>query len=156
MLLDAKGAAIEDLWSTAPEGELAPETLQFNRIYGLEQLVRLGGLAAATGLRVGCDARIESFAHLLPHLTLVVIHFAKFRDGRGFTLSRAIRERFGFRGEIRAEGPLLSDQFPLLMRCGFSTITIPDDHQARWSAILEQFRHSPARPMLQRLRSGAD
>ncbi|MCR6628611.1 MAG: DUF934 domain-containing protein [Magnetospirillum sp.] len=58
-------------------------------------------------------------------LDLVVIDFPRFRDGRGFTLARTLRERYGFTGEIRAQGNLLPDQLSLLQRCGFSSIAVP-------------------------------
>ena len=40
--------------------------------------------------------------------------FPNFRDGRAYTQARQLRERYGFRGELRATGDILRDQLPLL------------------------------------------
>jgi uncharacterized protein (DUF934 family) len=64
---------------------------------------------------------------ILPHLrwfSLVVIGFAKFTDGRGYSLARQFRSHHGFNGELRASGDILFDQLQLLSRCGFDSFEI--------------------------------
>lgn len=97
--------------------------------------------AAEAGVgRYRTDAGIATIAEALPGLTEVVIEFPIFRDGRGFSLARALREHHGFTGEIRAAGHTIADQFPLLVRCGFSRIEIPDDADpAHWVRALGTF-----------------
>ena len=55
----------------------------------------------------------------LDSLDLVALNFPAFADGRGFTSGRILRERYGFRGQIRATGVFILDQIDLLRRCGF-------------------------------------
>ena len=55
----------------------------------------------------------------LDSLDLVALNFPAFADGRGFTSGRILRERYGFRGQIRATGAFILDQIDLLRRCGF-------------------------------------
>ncbi|MGB5063692.1 MAG: DUF934 domain-containing protein, partial [Candidatus Competibacter sp.] len=43
----------------------------------------------------------------------------KFSDGRAYSQARLLRERHGYRGEIRAVGDVLRDQLFFMARCGF-------------------------------------
>jgi uncharacterized protein (DUF934 family) len=78
------------------------------------------GQSNATAVRIesGEDARL-----LLPHLerlALVEVSFPKYRDGRGYSTGRILREA-GYTGELRAQGDVLVDQIPLMRRCGFDS-----------------------------------
>lgn len=69
----------------------------------------------------------------------VAVVFPSFRDGRGFSLARLLRERYGFAGELRAEGPLLPDQYAFLHRCGFDAVAPQDESRLRdWDRMLAQ------------------
>lgn len=57
----------------------------------------------------------------------VAVDFPAFTDGRGYTIARLLRERYGFTGEIRAVGDVLVDQLDYMRRCGFSTMALRDD-----------------------------
>jgi uncharacterized protein (DUF934 family) len=63
----------------------------------------------------------------------VDIRFAKFSDGRGFSLAAILRER-GYTGSIRAVGQIIPDQAGLLARAGFDSVK-PDAEgpQGRWA-----------------------
>src|SRR3982751_320619 len=41
-------------------------------------------------------------ADRLAHVARVEVHFPKFGDGRGFSIGRLLRERYGYKGELRA------------------------------------------------------
>lgn len=74
--------------------------------------------ATAVRLEPDDDARA-----LLPHLdriSLIEIAFPKFRDGRGYSSARILREA-GYAGELRAEGDVLVDQIGFMRRCGFDS-----------------------------------
>ncbi len=55
---------------------------------------------------------------------LLVISFAKFTDGRGYSLARRLRDAHDFKGELRASGDVLLDQLDLMARCGFDSFEI--------------------------------
>ena len=77
-----------------------------------------GGNFAAVRVEPGEDAR-----DLLPHLgrlKLIEIAFPKYRDGRGYSSARILREA-GFTGEIRAAGDVLVDQLAFMRRTGFDS-----------------------------------
>ena len=41
-------------------------------------------------------------------IALIAVDFPVFRDGRGFSIARLLRERYGYKGEIRAIGDALA------------------------------------------------
>ena len=51
-------------------------------------------------------------------------------DGRFLTLGRQLRLR-GYRGHIRAAGPLVPDQFPMALKLGIDSAEISSEHAAR-------------------------
>jgi uncharacterized protein (DUF934 family) len=74
--------------------------------------------ANAVRVEPGDDAR-----ELLPHLdrvAMVEVSFPSFRDGRGYSTARILREA-GYTGELRAEGDVLVDQVAYMRRCGFDS-----------------------------------
>lgn len=71
-----------------------------------------------------CDPR--EMAEDLPHLALVAVDFPIYRDGRGFSIGRLLRERLGYQGEIRAVGNVLRDQILFMERCGFDAYEIQE------------------------------
>lgn len=73
----------------------------------------------------------------------IAISFPSFTDGRGFSLARLLRERHGFKGEIRAVGHLIPDHGQFLLRSGFDTAEITDPDAAQvWKDSLERIRHN--------------
>jgi uncharacterized protein (DUF934 family) len=74
--------------------------------------------AAAVRLDPADDARL-----LLPALgrvRLVEVAFPRFRDGRGYSSAKILREA-GYSGELRAAGDVLLDQMVFLRRVGFDS-----------------------------------
>mgnify|MGYP001026647298 CR=1 FL=1 len=63
----------------------------------------------------------------LPQVKLVAVLFPSLTDGRGYSIARLLRERYGWQGELRAVGDVLRDQLFLLTRCGFDTFALRDD-----------------------------
>ena len=94
-----------------------------HRADGEEPAVTLDAFLAqpdATAIRLEAD---EDARALLPHLDrlkLIEIAFPSFRDGRGYSAARILREA-GYAGELRAQGDVLVDQVPLMKRCGFDS-----------------------------------
>lgn len=69
-------------------------------------------------------------AEVAPHveaLPLIAIDFPSFRDGRGYSAAVLLRSRFGFRGDLRAIGDVLTDQLFYLRRVGFSSFALRAD-----------------------------
>lgn len=69
------------------------------------------------------DDLLQVITHL-PKVELICVSFPKFGDGRGYSKARLLRERFGYRGELRAVGEVLTDQIFYLSRCGFDSFEL--------------------------------
>lgn len=93
--------------------------------------------ATAVRIEAGDDAR--ALVPMLDRLSLIEISFPSFRDGRGYSSARVLREA-GFTGELRAAGDVLVDQVPFMRRCGFDSFApeAPID-QATLDAALARF-----------------
>jgi phosphoadenosine phosphosulfate reductase len=78
------------------------------------------------GVRLAPAESVESLADVLPHLALVAVEFPNVGDGRGFSYGRLLRDRLGFKGELRAVGGgVKQDKIFLLARCGFESFELP-------------------------------
>jgi len=73
---------------------------------------------------------ISELAPYLDRLSLVALVFPLFRDGRAYSQARILRERYGFRGELRATGQVLRDQFLFLLRAGFDAFEVTKEIDA--------------------------
>lgn len=100
--------------------------------------------ASAVRLEAGDDAR--ALLPYLDRLALVEVSFPSFRDGRGYSAGRILREA-GYAGELRAAGDVLVDQLPLMRRCGFDSFApeAPID-RATLARALDRYayRYQPA------------
>jgi phosphoadenosine phosphosulfate reductase len=73
---------------------------------------------------------------------VIAIRFLTFGDGRGHSLAVLLRERHGFKGEVRAVGYLIPDLAPFLLRSGFDTAEITDANDVEtWKGALTRVRH---------------
>lgn len=92
------------------------------------------GEYAASKVPVGVlwpnNRRIEELAPHLDRLSLVALHFPAFKDGRAYSQARILRERYKYKGELRATGDILQDQFLFLLRAGFNSFEVKKDADA--------------------------
>ena len=84
----------------------------------------------AVGVWLDAGQDPEAIADDLGHFALVAVNFPKFADGRGYSTARLLRERYGYRGELRAIGDVLRDQLFLMKRCGFDAYALRADKDA--------------------------
>jgi uncharacterized protein (DUF934 family) len=91
------------------------------------------------------------FAGELGGASRVEVNFPKFGDGRGFSLGRLLRERYGYRGELRAVGHITRDLLFYLESCGFDAFELragedPHEALAGFEDFSEAYAASVARP----------
>jgi uncharacterized protein (DUF934 family) len=67
---------------------------------------------------------IDDLVPYLDRLGSVALVFPTFRDGRAYSQARLLRERYLYRGELRASGQVLRDQFVFMLRAGFDTFEV--------------------------------
>ena len=60
----------------------------------------------------------------LDKFELIAINFPTFNDGRGYSMAKLLRDRFGFKKELRAVGDVMRDQIFYLQRCGFNAYEV--------------------------------
>ncbi len=68
----------------------------------------------------------RAIARDLRLFAVVAVHFTAVTDGRGYSIARLLRERYGWRGELRAVGDIQRDQLFYLSRCGFDAFVLRD------------------------------
>jgi len=118
-------AVVEDDFVHVPDGAEQP--------IGAKPIVRLADFVvvretllarhAAVGVRVSPDTLPADIPDL-QRLALIAIEFPAFTDGRGYSVARLLRQRHGYRGELRAVGWVLRDQLQFLERCGFNAFEL--------------------------------
>jgi uncharacterized protein (DUF934 family) len=103
----------------------------FRNISEQEESAELASIAAnIQAVDLPSDANPADLADHLDHLTLIRVDFPSFADGRGFTIARQLR-LMGYKGELRAKGHVISDQYAMARRAGFDGVEISDDLAAR-------------------------
>jgi uncharacterized protein (DUF934 family) len=103
------------------------------------------------GVRLAPAESVESLSDLLPRVALVAVEFPNVGDGRGFSYGRLLRDRLGFKGDLRAVGGgVKQDKIFLLARCGFETFELPSEENADEAlAALKRYDvvYQPAEPI---------
>jgi uncharacterized protein (DUF934 family) len=138
-----------------PEGK--PAVVSLDR--WLKERETLMGRNAPLGVRLKSDQSPLAIAEDLGRIGLIVLEFPKFTDGRGYSHARALRQRLGYKGELRAVGNVLRDQYLFMDRCGIDSIEIADDaNVAGYLESLGEFSiwYQPAadqRPTVRNLRA---
>ena len=84
--------------------------------------------------------------------TRVEVNFPKFGDGRGFSIARLLRERYGYKGELRAVGQITRDHLFFLESVGFDAFELREGESAEeaiaaFGDFSESYQASAARPV---------
>lgn len=163
-LIDRGGVVAQDRWVWySPED--APRTPGTPRLLTLpEWRIRRAELLAGNaplGVWLEPDEDPAELVADLPRLGLVAVHFPTFTEGRGYSIARLLRERYGYRGELRACGPLTRDLLFYLARCGFDAFTLRDGEDplaaiAEFAAFDEVYQAATDRGPLFVRRAAAD
>lgn len=85
---------------------------------------------APTGVIWPNNRDLDELVPYLDKLAVVALVFPTFRDGRAYSQARILRERYGYKGELRATGQVLRDQFVLMLRAGFDAFEVKKDADA--------------------------
>jgi uncharacterized protein (DUF934 family) len=93
---------------------------------------------APTGVIWPNDRRVSELAPYLDWLAAVALVFPTFKDGRAYSQARLLRERYQFRGELRATGQVLRDQLLFLQRAGFDAFEVTKEKDAAAFAEVAQ------------------
>lgn len=124
-LITLDGNIVPDPWQARPEDTADAGGRPPLRHYRPWQQFAAGEVPA--GARLGVilqpDDPIKEVIPWLDRLDLIALNFPRAGDGRPYSLARQLRWRYGFSGELRANGHVQSDQLDFMRRCGFSTFS---------------------------------
>jgi len=131
---------VEDEWLYVLEASAHPSA---PLIVSLEQWRNEPDTWLARGSRLGVvltpAERVEILAPDLHHFALLAAQFPGPADGRGYSQGRLLRERYGFKGELRATGYVRHDQLFFLARCGFNSFELAERDLPNALAALSTF-----------------
>tara|TARA_R110000824_G_scaffold366730_2_gene555700 strand:+ start:231701 stop:232207 length:507 start_codon:yes stop_codon:yes gene_type:complete len=129
MQLIKNDAFITDEWTTLGDDDALPASGPV--IVSLERFnTDQNALLARKdklGIRLKSGQEPTPIADYLDRLDLVALEFPTYRNGRAYSYARMLRDRFGFKGEVRAVGGVLRDQFNYMKRVGFDALEVGDD-----------------------------
>ena len=121
---------IEDRWRQVADAEpLPPEGAVIVSLtrWRQERQALLARPNKRVGVRLKNDEPVADIAVDLPYFAVIALEFPTFKDGRALTQARLLRERYGYRGELRAVGDVLRDQIFFMQRCGFDAFELRSD-----------------------------
>jgi len=81
------------------------------------------------GLRLTGDDPLEEIVPDLAKFSLIVLNFPAFTDGRCYSFARLLRDRYGYKGEIRAQGDILHDQLFYMTQCGINSFEMTNQQR---------------------------
>ena len=96
-------------------------------------------------LKLSNDVDLKKIAMRLNHIKVISIDFPSFADGRGFSIARELRKKYGYEGLLIADGPLIPDQYVYALQCGFDAVKVDEAVYARqsesdWFEAMDAFR----------------
>ncbi|GLZ87545.1 oxidoreductase [Metapseudomonas resinovorans] len=126
------GQVIDETWHLLPKDAaldgipncddiIIPLALWRDHAHALK--ARDGGL----GVWLDSDEEIEEIAGDLEHFQVIALNFPAFTDGRHSSTAYLLRQRYDYKGEVRAIGDVLRDQLWALKRCGFDAFALRAD-----------------------------
>lgn len=135
------GQIVDDPWVTVEGDEPIPADAPAIISVGRWQKDRaaLAGRKAPLGIRLKSDQPPSQIEGDLSKFAVIVLEFPYFKDGRAYSYARLLRERYGYRGEVRAAGHVLRDQYLFMARVGIDAFEVKDETAvAAWEQSMNE------------------
>jgi uncharacterized protein (DUF934 family) len=120
-------AFVTDDWTHIDDSAVLPD--QGRITVSIERLVKewdtIARFPGELGARLSSTTRVHDLEPYLPQLSIVIVPFPAFNDGRAYSLARQMRLD-GYRGEIRATGNVLPDQLQLMRQVGVDSCDVSE------------------------------
>ncbi len=118
----------------------------------LEHGLALRGRDGGLGVWLDADEEPESIAGDLDRFQVIAVNFPPLPMAAASAARALLRERYGYKGEIRAIGDVLRDQLFFMRRCGFDAYAIradrsPEDALASLDDFSEVYQTSVEQPL---------
>ncbi|BCT88278.1 MULTISPECIES: DUF934 domain-containing protein [Acinetobacter] len=121
-VLSKDGTIADNTYQLIGEDGVLP---QGDVVLTVEQLDQITNISGKKALYLTVDASPETNEFPLDQLDAILIEFAGFNDGRGYSFAALLR-RQGFQGELRATGDVFKDVLNYMKRSGFDTFVIKE------------------------------
>lgn len=120
------GAFHAETWSFPNDDEPLPSSVPVavGKTRFLAEIQTLRSRNGAIGVVLNPGESLDGIADHLDRITLVALRFTKYSDGRPYSIARILRDRYGYKDELRATGDVLRDQSKFLLRAGFDTLDV--------------------------------
>ena len=150
---------VADSWrllKRGPKGELPEVPARGDVIVPLalwlERREELLAYPDKLGVWLDANEGPEALAGDVQRFALIAVNFPKFGDGRGFSIARLLRERYGYQGELRAVGQVGRDHLYYLESCGFDAFLLrdgedPEEALAAFDDFSESYQASVKQPI---------
>lgn len=124
LILDRKLAAND--WATLADDAALPAAgkviVSLKRWRAEREALAASGLSV--GVRIPNTEDVTTLAQEIVGQPLIAVEIPKFSDGRAYSQARVLRERYGYKGEIRAQGDVAHDQLFHMSRCGINAFEL--------------------------------
>ena len=122
---------VEDNWQRlveiAADASLPAGDVVIPFAYWLEHKDTLTNREGKLGVCINGDDDTHEVAKDIEHFDLIALDFPAFVDGRSYSHARLLRDRYSFKGELRAVGDVLRDQLFYMQRCGINSFQLRED-----------------------------
>ena len=128
MPLIKNGTFADDEWVSVGDEDALPSEggVIVSLTRWLAERDTLLGRNTPLGITLAAGEVPDAIVNDLDRLQLVAVQFPIYKDGRGYSSARLLRERHGYEGEIRATGEVLYDQWFAMNRCGIDTFEVAE------------------------------
>jgi uncharacterized protein (DUF934 family) len=97
---------------------------------------------SALGVWIGADENPAAIERDIEDFTVIAVEFDKFADGNSYETARLLRQRYGYRGELRAIGDVPHNKLAYLHELGFDAIAAAGNRQFTGAAAVAGFSHA--------------
>lgn len=117
---------VDDDWTVVRELETTPGARTVMPLAALVDM-DVDAVSQLKAVWISPDDDFEKDIPRLLSLDMIAVDFPSFRDGRGYSIAKLLRTRYGWKGELRAIGDVLRDQLNYMRRCGFDAYAVRAD-----------------------------
>ncbi len=122
---------IEDNWQRLDQIDVDQELPEGKAIFPFSYWQANRGKLIEQGSKyavcINGDDATEEVAKDLEHFELIALEFPVFADGRSYSHARLLRQKYNYKGELRAVGDVLRDQLFFMQRCGIDSFHLRED-----------------------------
>lgn len=142
VLLREGKAVANDPWTFLADDQPADERADI--VVSITRLLKEGEALSKRqgrlGVIIASSEAVEEMAAYVCQMALICVDFPAYRDGRGFTTARLLRERYHYKGPLRATGDVLQDLVFFMLRVGFDEFVLKaKDPEAAFARVSHTF-----------------